>query len=308
MRHKFSKFGYILGTSAILCALATPAQAQFLGGNVNNNTVFSGVTGAGAGAGIGALIAPRGNNVEGAAIGAVVGGLGGLGGAAYANQFDNRQFNRPFNRQVNPQLNRRSRYGNAGFSGQQFRDQQIIYSQPAPYGGQNIGQPVTVQDNYGQPVYAQPDYGQQIAVHPSYAARPTYAQPNSVSWGQPYSAQGGHVISQPSVVYTPAPSAQLTHAPAGLTLEGPPLPPREIHRGVTYVEPAPVIRAQRNDSLQYDNNIWQSSSYAQQSQPTHSTSQTPQHTTQHTQGASYCYPGSDKRYDSYGNLVNGSCN
>ena len=112
---------------AIAFAIPTTANAQLFGGGsfgnpFNAGPIGSTLTGAGAGAGIGALLAPSGRGGRGAAIGAALGGASALA-LNSLNQSRSQQF------------------GGQQFGGQQFGGQQFIgqsYGAPVGYGAQPV--------------------------------------------------------------------------------------------------------------------------------------------------------------------------
>ena len=113
-------FKTTIAALAIAFAIPATANAQLFGGGsfgnpFNAGPVGSTLTGAGAGAGIGALLAPSGRGGRGAAIGAAIGGASALALNSFnqprSSQFSGQQFAQP------------------QFSGQQFAQPQFV-SQP----------------------------------------------------------------------------------------------------------------------------------------------------------------------------------
>lgn len=323
---------------AIAFGVSTTANAQLFGG-LDNNTLLGGLTGAGAGAGLGAIIAPSGNNVEGAAIGALV---GGLGGAAFGNQQSQFAGN-PFAGQFNPGFNGRTLIGtgagaalggalgsnlagsgnrqegtaigavlggaagfalaNQGQNRQQFGGQQ--------FGGQQfVGQPQFVGQQFGgQPQFVGQQFGgQQFAQPVGYNPQTVYSGQSVTQTFQGPSTQYVQHLSTPqSVQYVP----DVTVAAPNVRLAGPAIQERVIYSNRVHVEQMPIARAERYvepPRIVYQSPHIQQQAYTVQ-QPTYQQPVYQQrHIVQQAAPANLCYAGSSKRYDSWGNEIRGgSC-
>lgn len=320
----------LLVVTAMAVGTAVPAQAQLFGG-LDNNTILGGGAGAGLGALIGREIAPRGNNTEGAAIGALV---GGLAGASFGNQQSQFAGN-PFAGQFNPGFNGRSLVGTgagavlggaigsnlagsgvreegtaigaliggaAGYALSNRGQAQQFAGQPQFIGQQFQGQQFQGQPQFvGQPVSAPIVYGAQ----PSYAVQTYTAPTQQVIYSQPQ-----FTAPQTSTVYAAPPARPLvqhqaslapniTYASPSLRLAGPEIRERVVYSGVTHVEHMPIARAEHY--VAPPRVVYQSPHIATQ----HVTTQkivTPQYRPQSS--APLCYAGSSKRYDSWGNAIN----
>ena len=262
---------------AIAFAIPTTANAQLFGGGsfgnpFNAGPIGSTLTGAGAGAGIGALLAPSGRGGRGAAIGAALGGASALA------------------------LNSLNQSRSQQFGGQQFGGQQ--------FGGQQFGGQQFIGQSYGAPV----GYGAQPVV---YGGQTQYSGQNSVSYVQgPTQVTTTRYVQYPvQAQRAPQYVPNVTVAAPNVRLAGPPLQETFVHRGLTRVEHLPVARAEHYVEparIVYQSPRVATPTYTQQTvqQPVY------QQAVQHTAPATLCYAGSDKRYDSWGNEIRtaSSCN
>ena len=318
---------------AIAFGLSATANAQLFGG-FDNSTVLGGLTGAGAGAGVGALIAPSGNNVEGAAIGALV---GGLGGAAYGNQQSQFAGN-PFAGQFNPGFTGRTLVGtgagaaiggaigsNIAGSGQREEGTAIgaVLGGVAGYSLANQGR--NQQQFSGQQFGGQQFSGQQFGQPVGYNPQPVAYSGQTVGYN-PQLVYSGQTVTQtyqgPSTQYVQqvptyqAPRHQtvqyvpdVTYAAPSVRLAGPPLRERVVYSNRVHVEHMPIARAEHYVAparTVYQSPHIPSTRYTTQ-QPVYQQA-VQQPVVQHTQPETLCYAGSSKRYDSWGNEIkNSSC-
>jgi outer membrane lipoprotein SlyB len=322
-------FKTIIAVMALTLGTSTTANAQLFGG-FDNNTILGGATGAGLGALLGAEIAPRGNNTEGAAIGALV---GGLAGASYGNQRSNFAGN-PYAGQFNPGFNGRNLVGTgtgavlggvigsnlagrgvrqegtalgavlggvAGYAlsnrgqGQQFQGQQF---QGQPFqGAQFQGQPQLIGQSYSAPII--------------YGAQPSFASSAPISTGSSFITSSAP-SSHSNIVYATPPAQSIvqhqghltpdiTYAAPNLRLAGPEIREQVVYSDVTYVEHMPIARAEHYTAP--PRVVYQS---AHIPTPSYTVQQPVQHHVQphqHQQPATLCYAGHSKQYDSWGQAI-----
>lgn len=271
---------------AIAFAIPSTASAQF-GGLFGSNPFSAGpvgstLTGAGAGAGIGALLAPSGRGGRGAAIGAALGGAGALA------------------------LNSLNQSRTPQFSGQQFSGQQFSGQQ---FAGQSFAQPQFSGQQFSGQSIAQPYYtGQSVS---SFVQGPTQhfvqstqylptvrvAQPRTVRVVPAPPIRQQVINTQVNrIVPLPVAPAQNLSAPVvtqTITLQQPviqrvirqPIVTRQyVDQPVQYIdEPAPVQQVVQQQVVQHQPVIQQA-----------------------VQPSTLCYGGGKTRYDSWGNKIEGS--
>lgn len=291
---------------AIAFAIPTTANAQLFGGGGLSNfgglgnpfsagPLGSTLTGAGAGAGIGALLAPSGRGGRGAAIGAALGGAGALA------------------------LNSLNQSRRQQFSGQQFAGQS--FSQPQ-FTGQTFAQPqFTGQTFTQQPYYTGQSVSQFIQGPTQHIVQPTRYLPD-------VRVQTPRIIQQaaPRTIYVAPPPPIRQRAINTNVTNIAPLPVAQaqslsaplVTQTITLQQPVvqriirqPVVTRQYIDEpVQYIDEPEPIQTVVSQpaiSQPAISqpviTSQ--QVIAQPVQPSTLCYSGGSTRYDSWGNKIEG---
>lgn len=273
--------GALLG--AALGGVASNAFAPQQGfGGFGNSSTGSTLVGAGAGAGIGALIAGRGNNVEGALLGAALGGVAGNAFGPRRQSFNGR----PAGRYVGGPVQ-------GGFPVQQGP----VYSQ-APVGyinsGQYVSGPVVPVTRYVQP-----------QVQPIYTHRTVYVQQPA-----PAPVVQRVVVRAPQIAQCPAnttPQSDGTCLDRNVTQYVSPVEQRSTS---SRHEPCPSGSTKQADGTcltsmvtHIDHTVHSQPSYTAAPQPSYVQAQPYQ------PQSVYCYEGSSQRYDQWGhNLSKGHGN
>lgn len=275
--------GALLG--AALGGVASNAFAPQQGFNgFGNSSTGSTLVGAGAGAGIGALIAGRGNNVEGALLGAALGGVAGNAFGPRRQSFNGR----PAGRYVGGPVQ-----GGFPIQGGFPVQQGPVYGQ-APVGYVNSGQyvsgPVVPVTRYVQP-----------QVQPVYTQRTVYVQQPA-----PAPVVQRVVVRAPQIAQCPAnttPQSDGTCLDRNVTHYSSPVEQRSTS---SRHEPCPSGSTKQSDGTCLTSMV----THIDRTAYTQPTYVQPQPQAQPYQPQSvFCYEGSSQRYDQWGhNLSKGHGN
>ena len=308
--------------------LSTTASAQLFGGGIDNNTILGGAVGSGLGAAIGYNIAPSGNASEGRAIGALA---GGLAGAAFGNQRSNYGAN-PYAGQFNPGFTDKSLLGTlvgAGLGGalghniasSGVRDEGRVLgalvggiagnvlSGEGIFGGKKKKATINAPFYGGAPIYG--------GAYPT-----TLAHGGAVTYTQsaPVTYQTSRIVSAPAPIiqHVPAPAPIIIKpavAPAPITLPTqyvtqqyiqPRVIQPQIIQQTTYAAPSYTTTTTEAPEIVYEQPATATATWPSELQVTdaHATN----YSTAYVDGGSYCYAGSNMRYNNKGHKIGGSCN